>query len=124
MENVIDGSMAMMTALTPSAAKAMGGEMIHCSTTVVACVRSTEGDPSLRPTATLMVLLSILRPREEIGRAFSQAPDSLVEAAKRRAIEVALEALSINNNDNNNNNNKIIIMMMIISYNDNMEPEA
>ena len=45
MENVIDGSMAMMTALTPSAAKAMGGEMIHCSTTVVACVRSTEGGP-------------------------------------------------------------------------------
>ena len=41
-----------------------------------------------------MVLLSILRPREEIGRAFSQAPDSLVEAGKRRAIEVALEALS------------------------------
>ena len=41
-----------------------------------------------------MVLLSILRPREEIGRAFSQAPDSLVEAAKTRAIEVSLEALS------------------------------
>ena len=83
-----------MAALTPSAAKAMGGEMIHCSTTVVAGVRSTEGDPSLRPTATLMVLLSILRSRDEIGRAFSQAPDSLVEAAKRQAIEVALEALS------------------------------
>ena len=48
----------------------------------------------MRPTATLMVLLSSLRPREEIGRAFSQAPDSLVEAAKRRAIDVALEALS------------------------------
>ena len=94
MENVIDGSMLMMAALTPSAAKAMGGEMIHCSTTVVAGVRSTEGDPSLRPTATLMVLLSILRPSEEIGRALSQAPDSLVEAGKRRAIEVALEALS------------------------------
>ena len=45
MENVIDGSMAMMAALTPSAAKAMGGKMIHCSTTVVAGVRSTEGGP-------------------------------------------------------------------------------
>ena len=43
MENVIDGSMAMMAALTPSEAKAMGGKMIHCSTTVVAGVRSTEG---------------------------------------------------------------------------------
>ena len=41
-----------------------------------------------------MVLLSILRPREEIGRALSQAPDSLAEAAKRRALAVASGALS------------------------------
>ena len=44
-ENIIDGSMAMMAAVTPSAAKAMGGKMVHCSTTVVAGVRSTEGGP-------------------------------------------------------------------------------
>ena len=46
------------------------------------------------PTATLMVLLSILRPREEIGKAFSQARDSLVDAANKRAVVVASGASS------------------------------
>ena len=50
--------------------------------------------PSLMPTATLMVLLSILRPREEIGKAFSQAPDSLVDAANKRAVVMASGASS------------------------------
>ena len=37
--------------------------------------------PRRRPTDTLIVLSSILKPREEMGRAFNQVPDSLVEAA-------------------------------------------
>ena len=50
--------------------------------------------PRRRPTVTLKVLSSILRPREVIGRAFNQAPDSLDEAAKRWALDCASSALS------------------------------
>ena len=50
--------------------------------------------PRRRPTATLIVLSSILRPREVMGKAFTQAPDSLIEAAKRRALDVASRAFS------------------------------
>ena len=50
--------------------------------------------PRRRPTDTLIVLSSILKPREEMGRAFNQAPDSLVEAAMRRARDCATGAFS------------------------------
>ena len=40
--------------------------------------------PSLRPTAILMVSLSNFWPKEEIGRAFNQAPDSLAEVASKQ----------------------------------------
>ena len=45
--------------------------------------------PRRKPTATLIVSSSILNPREVIGKAFNQAPNSLVEAAKRRALDRA-----------------------------------
>ena len=49
--------------------------------------------PRRRPTDTLIMLSSILKPREEMGRAFNHAPDSLVEAAMRRARDCASGAL-------------------------------
>ena len=82
-DNVVNGSMAVMAAHTPTAAKSMSGEMVHFRATMLASVGLQRGTPSLRPTATRIVLLSILRPREEMGRTFSQAPDSVVEAARR-----------------------------------------
>ena len=42
----------------------------------------------------VIVLSSILRLREEMGRAFSQTPDSVVEAARRRAVDSAFRAES------------------------------
>ena len=44
------------------------------------------GVPIRRPTAIRSVSSSIRRPADEIGRAFSQAPDSLQEAANKRAL--------------------------------------
>ena len=44
-----------------------------------------EGAPRRRPVATLMVSLSVHRPRDVMGKAFSQALDSLAVEASRRA---------------------------------------
>ena len=41
-------------------------------------------DPKRSPTATLMVLSSMRSPKDETGRAFSHAPDSLAETANCR----------------------------------------
>ena len=41
----------------------------------------------VRPTATRTVSSLILRPNDVTGKAFKQAPDSLVEEASRRALE-------------------------------------
>ena len=51
-------------------------------------------EPRRSPTATRTVLSSILSPKLEMGRACSQAPDSLVETAKRRALVMSSGALS------------------------------
>ena len=54
-----------------------------------------KGTPSLRPTAIqMMVELSILRPMEDIGNAFSHFPDSGVDEAIRQAQEDGLSALA------------------------------
>ena len=82
MDNVVNGSMAVMVAHTPTAAKAMSGEMVHFRAIMLASVGLQRKTPNLMPTATRIVLSSILRPREDVGRAFSQAPDSLVVAAR------------------------------------------
>ena len=47
------------------------------------------GHPNLRPMAMLIVSSSIRRPREEAGRAFNHAPDSLAEATERRVLDLA-----------------------------------
>ena len=52
------------------------------------------GVPSLRPTATRVVSSSKRSPRVDTGRAFSQAPDSFLLAARRRARDLASGASS------------------------------
>ena len=47
-----------------------------------------KGHQSLRPIAILHVSSSICRPRVEIGKAFSHAPDSFVETASRQALDL------------------------------------
>ena len=60
---------------------------------MAASVRMAQGT-SLSPTAIRMVELSILRPMEGVGNAFSHFPDSGVdEAARRWAWEEGLSAL-------------------------------
>ena len=53
-----------------------------------------KGEPNLKPIAMCIVSSSILRPKDETGRALNQAPDSLEVAAKGRALDLVLEALS------------------------------
>ena len=91
MVDIINGSVAMMATLTPMATEAVSGGAVHLCTTVMASVRPAEGEPSLRPTATLLVLLSILRPKEAIGGAWRKAQDSVEEAAKRHALDAAFQ---------------------------------
>ena len=93
MYNVIEYSMPMVTPLTPDTAEAMRAQVIHLSPTVEISMRMTEGGAKAEDNTTLIVLSSILKPREEMGRAFNQAPDSLVEAAMRRARDCASGAL-------------------------------
>ena len=59
----------------------------RCMSMVVSlALPSTDrGVPKHRPTATLTAWSSIRRPREEIGRASSQALDSFAEEASRLA---------------------------------------
>ena len=45
MDNVINGSMAVMAAHTPTAAKAMSGEMVHFRATILASVGPAKGSP-------------------------------------------------------------------------------
>ena len=85
--------MPMVTPLTPDTAEAMRAQVIHLSPTVEISMRMTEGGAKAEDNTTLIVLSSILKPREEMGRAFNQAPDSLVEAAMRRARDCASGAL-------------------------------
>ena len=59
----------MIPAFTPTAvAWGCGWRGIHFRTAVMADVRPVEGGPSLVPIAILVVLLSILRPRDDIYR--------------------------------------------------------
>lgn len=51
-------------------------------------------EPRRRPTAHLMVLSSILRPNDDTGRAWSHAPDSGAETARRRARDTSSGACS------------------------------
>ena len=53
--------------------------------------------PSLRPMAILKHSSSIQRPKEEIGGAFSHAPVSLVETARRQALDLA--SLAVESSD-------------------------
>ena len=82
----------MMLALAPSiAAKSMG---LLRPTMVVwkACsLHRAEQDEGQQP---LSVLSHILKPRDEMGRAFSHAPDSSDDTARRRALEIASGAES------------------------------
>ena len=50
--------------------------------------------PKRRPTATLRVTSSILRPRAVTGSALSHAPDSLVDTESRRARSSSFSAFS------------------------------
>ena len=47
MDNVVNGSMAVMAAYTPMAAKVMSGEMLHFRATMLASVGPAKGDPKL-----------------------------------------------------------------------------
>ena len=52
------------------------------------------GAPTLRPTAILMVSSLMRRPRDEMGGAWSQAPDSLVLTANNLALDTwSLDAI-------------------------------
>ena len=56
--------------------------------------RWQRGVPSLRPTATRVVLSSIRSPRDDTVRAFNQAPDSFLLATRRWAQDLASGAFS------------------------------
>ena len=95
--------MTMLAALTPSAAEAVSGETAYFGTAVMAGMRPVEGgsEPEANRDPNGVVVHSeaidrgsMLRPRKEVGRALSQASDSLAEAAKRRALAVASGAPS------------------------------
>ena len=51
-------------------------------------------DPKQRPTATQMVLSSVLSPKLEMESALSEAPDSLAETAKSQEQDMSLGAVS------------------------------
>ena len=78
----------MVTAFTPATVETICGPYIYLSTTMVTCTGSTYSwTPRRRPIATLMVLSSMRRPREEMGSTFIQAPDSFaLEAADEHEI--------------------------------------
>ena len=117
MHHVIQGCVPVMSTHTPSTAWTMCGLAIHLSSTMGTRMRPTKGSTKVethghpksivihaealggdwqcgRPTATLRVLSSMRRPWEEIGNAFSHAPASLVEAARRRARDLGSGSLS------------------------------
>ena len=45
MDNVVSGSMAVMATHTPTATKAMSGEMVHFQATMLASVGPAKGKP-------------------------------------------------------------------------------
>ena len=59
------------------------------------------GAPTLRPLAMRTVSLDMCKPSEEISGALSQAPDSLVPAAERCALETwsSHRAKTVSNKD-------------------------
>ncbi len=74
---IVQSRMTMVSTVTTMAAEPMCAQTVHPSSTVMTGM-------GFRPTATLMVLSSILRPSEEIGSTSSQAPVSLtLEASKQ-----------------------------------------
>ena len=87
MYDVIQCCVAMVAIFAFLATEAMCALMVHLHTTMVAAVGVERVEPKCKPTATLIMLLSILRLREVIGRAFNQGPNSSVKAAKRRALD-------------------------------------
>ena len=45
MDNVVNGSVAMMEAHTPMAAEAMSGKMVHFRATMLASMETAKGNP-------------------------------------------------------------------------------
>ena len=66
--------------------KAQPYTSLTATRTVLACVGATQGTTYTSLTATCTVLSSILWPKLEMAKAWSQAPDSLVDTDKRWAI--------------------------------------
>ena len=94
MHNVIQGYVPVMSTHAPSTAQTMCGLAIHLSSTMGTNEAYTGKYQGGDPRPPLTVLSSMWRPREEIGNAFSHAPASLVEAARRRARDLGSRALS------------------------------
>ena len=94
---IIYCSKAIMMPLTPFAAQSMNSWMGNFLFTMKATVRPTEGSTyncKHKPTAMYTVWSSISRPRDDDGKAWSQAQASLVEADKIHALVWASGAAS------------------------------
>ena len=94
LDEIIKGCMSGVTTLALPAAKTMETQVVYLRPTVLALVWMTQHMPRRIPIAILMVLLSILRPSEEIGGAFNQAPDSFLQAANKRPRDLSFGAFS------------------------------
>ena len=87
--NVIQSGVSEVPALTPPTAETVPAKRINLSIAVATGMGLQRGVPRQRPTAIQSVSSSSRRPADEIGRAFSQAPDSLQDAANRRALSLS-----------------------------------
>ena len=86
MDDIVDGSVTVMMTLASTATKAVIGETVHLRTIVMACVGPAKRGTSGQPQSLGCCHQDGVQERALI---MSQAPDSFVETAKRRALDVA-----------------------------------
>ena len=86
MDDVINSGMAWVTAFTPAATKTMSGQMANFNTTVAAVMRLAQRDTETEAHSHKdSVIVHPIRPSDDTGRAFNQAPGSFVAVARRHA---------------------------------------